>query len=115
MTEDGGTLPQRATSTLDYSETVEVLLGLYWSNATDYRIVLAPTGSKMQTLGCYIAKGIHTDIHVEYPTPESFLPAYSNGIGTRWIVEFGVLSTLLSDLRATIMADRLMVMRPQGR
>jgi hypothetical protein len=110
-TEDGATLPQRTTSTLDYSETADTLLGLYWGNAAHYRVVLAPTGSKMQTVGCYIAKGIHTDIHIEYPTPESFLPAYSKGIGTRWMVEFGVLSTLLSDLRATIMADRLMVLR----
>lgn len=112
LTEDGFALPQRATSTLDYTETVSVLLDLYWSNAAEYRVVLAPTGSKMQTVGCYVAKGIHTDIHVEYPTPESFLPTYSTGIGNCWIVEFGILDALLRDLRSTIMADRLMVLRP---
>ena len=103
-------LPKRATSTLDYTETVRVLIDLYWSNAAEYRMVLAPTGSKMQTLGCYLAKGIHTDIHIEYPTPESFLPTYSTGIGSRWIVEFNALQSLLRELRTTIMADHLMVL-----
>ncbi len=111
MTEDGIALPERATSTLDYTETVNVLLHLYWSNAAEYRVVLAPTGSKMQTVGCYVAKGVHTDIHVEYPTPESFLPTYSKGIGKRWMVDFGLLDSLLRGLRSRIMTDRLMVLR----
>jgi hypothetical protein len=111
LTEDGFALPERATSTLDYAETVSVLLDLYWSNSAEYRIVLAPTGSKMQTVGCYIAKGIHIDIHIEYPTPESFLPTYSKGIGNRWMLEFGPLDALLGELRSKIMADRLMVLR----
>jgi hypothetical protein len=111
LTEEAIALPERATSTLDYTETVSTLLDLYWNNAAEYRVVLAPTGSKMQTLGCYVAKGIHTDIHVEYPTPESFLPTYSKGIGRRWIVEFEVLAALLRDLRSRSMADHLMVLR----
>lgn len=110
LTEDGIALPARATSTLDYTETVKVLLDLYWSNAAEYRVVLAPTGSKMQTVGCYVARGVHTDIHVEYPTPESFLPTYSKGTGNCWVVDFGLLDALLRDLRSKIMADRLMVL-----
>jgi hypothetical protein len=111
MTDDGFALPQRTTSTMDYRETVGVLRDLYWKIAAEYRVVLAPTGSKMQTLGCCVAKGIHGDIHIEYPTPESFLPAYSRGIGNRWLVDFGVFSDLLKDLRSESMADRLMVLR----
>lgn len=112
-TKDGMELPERATSTLDYTETVRVLIDLYWSNAAEYRMVLAPTGSKMQTVGCYLAKGIHTDIHIEYPTPESFLPTYSTGIGSRWIAEFNALHLLLKNLRTTIMANHLMVLNTQ--
>ncbi len=110
-TKEGLALPERVTSTLDYTETVSVLLDLYWTSAAEYRVVLAPTGSKMQSVGCFIAKGIHTDIHVEYPTPESFLPTYSKGIGGRWIVDFGVLDALLRGLRTKIIAERLMVLR----
>jgi hypothetical protein len=111
LIEDGFALPERVTSTLEYTETVNTLLDIYWSNAAEYRIVLAPTGSKMQTVGCYIVKGIHTDIHIEYPTPESFLPSYSKGIGNRWIVDFGLLDSLLRGLRSQVMADHLMVLR----
>jgi len=108
---DGGFLPKRVTSTLDYRETIGVLLDVYWSNAAQFRVVLAPTGSKMQAVGCYIVRGIHPDIHVEYPTPESFLPTYSNGVGDRWIVHFGAFHSLLADLRSADMADHLTVLR----
>lgn len=113
LTESGIVLPERAASTLDYKETVNVLLDLYWSNAAEYRIVLAPTGSKMQTVGCYIVKGVHADIHIEYPTPESFLPSYSKGVGKRWIIEFGLMDSLLGGLRSRDMADHLQVLRAQ--
>jgi hypothetical protein len=104
---DGFALPDRVASTLDYTEAVNVLLRLYWDNAAEYRIVLAPTGSKMQTIGCYIAKGVHRDIHVEYPTPESFLPTYSEKIGSKWMIDFGLLAKLLLDLRVRTMKEHL--------
>jgi len=108
---DGAALPVRVASTLDYQETVDVLLDLYWSNAAQYRIVLAPTGSKMQTVGSFVVKAVHPDIHIEYPTPESFLPTYSKGVGDRWIVDFGSLQSLLVSLRSWVMADHLGVLQ----
>lgn len=103
-------LPERVTSTLDYAETANVLFDLYWSCAAEFRIVLAPTGSKMQTVGCFLAKAIHTDIHIEYPTPESFLREYSRGIGNRWMIDFGRLQDKVESWRSHIMADRLMIL-----
>ena len=103
-------LPDRVTSTLDYAETVSVLLDLYWSAAAEFRIVLAPTGSKMQTVSCFVAKAVHTDIHIEYPTPESFLKEYSRGIGNRWLIEFGDLRQNIERWRSVIMKDRLMIL-----
>jgi hypothetical protein len=92
-------LPKRTTSTLDYRETVKVLLDLYWSLAVDHRILLAPTGSKLQTVGCFIAKALHPDIHIEYPTPNGFLDLYSEGIGKKWVAEFGRLGDRIEALR----------------
>ncbi len=89
-------LPKRVVSTLDYRETVSLLLELYWNLSAKHRILLAPAGSKMQAVGCYIAKALHPDIHVEYPSPEGFSAKYSNGIGTRWVVDFGRFSERLS-------------------
>jgi hypothetical protein len=89
-------LPKRAVSTLYYGETVSMLLELYWRLSFKHRILLAPSGSKMQTVGCFMTKALHADIQVEYPSPEGFLPEYSDGVGTRWLVNFGRFSERLS-------------------
>jgi hypothetical protein len=103
-------LPCRVTSTLNYAETVELILGLYWELANQYRIILAPTGSKMQTLGCFIAKALHPDIHIEYPTPESFLPFYSVGIGPVWQVKLGRVGDYVQMLRLRERRNHLSVL-----
>ena len=98
-TGNGSKLPSRSVSTLEYKDTVRILLELYWELAVDHRILLAPTGSKMQTLGCFFAKALHPDIHIEYPTPEGFWETYSDGIGQTWIIRFGLLGNVVSKLR----------------
>jgi hypothetical protein len=102
-------LPLRVTSTLDYRESVAVLLDLYWSCAAEFRIVLAPTGSKMQTVACFFVKALHPDIHIEYPTPDSFLKEYSSGVGACWTVNVGYLKAQISQWRDQILRDRLLV------
>lgn len=92
-------LPKRTTSTLNYRETVRVLLDLYWKLAVDHRVLLAPTGSKLQTVGCFFAKALHPDIHIEYPTPNGFLDLYSDGIGQKWVCSFGRLKDCIESLR----------------
>jgi hypothetical protein len=92
-------LPSRATSTINYTETVNTLLDLYWGLAVDHRILLAPTGTKMQTLGCFFVKAMHPDIHVEYPTPEGFLDTYSEDVGHTWLIKLGPLRVTLDELR----------------
>lgn len=91
-------LPVRRTSTIDYRDTVQMLSSMYWELAADHRILLAPTGSKMQTLGCYIIKAIHPDIHIEYPTPKSFFDLYSEKVSDLWLVRFGPLAEFIDRL-----------------
>ena len=88
-------VPRRAVSTLDYRETLLLLIRLYWQLSATHRVLLAPGGSKMQAVGCYFAKALHPDIHIEYPSPEGFLPEYSSGISGRWSVSLGRLSALV--------------------
>jgi hypothetical protein len=99
QTAGGKLLPKRVTSTLNYRETVQTLLNLYWALAIDHRIILAPTGSKMQAMGGFFAKVLHPDIHIEYPTPSGFLDLYSKGIGRKWLVQFGPLGERMEALR----------------
>jgi len=96
---DRSGLPVRSTSTLHYGETVATLLDLYWSLSTNYRMILAPTGSKMQTLGLFLARALHPDIHVEYPTPKGYLKLYTTGIGRKWLVHFGKLDSTIKEWR----------------
>ena len=88
-------LPKRVVSTLHYSETVLLLLDLYWQLSINHRVLIAPAGSKMQAVGCYIVKALHKDIHIEYPSPEGFAHSYSSGIGPMWSLDFGRFSERL--------------------
>jgi hypothetical protein len=94
-TSGGVALPKRVVSTLDYRETVWLLLQLYWQLSTNHRILLAPAGSKLQAVGCYLVKALHPDIHIEYPSPDGFFPNYSTGIGSTWLVSLGKLTDLI--------------------
>lgn len=89
-------MPRRITSTLDYRESVSLLLELYWRLSANHRVLLAPSGSKMQTVACYLVKALHPDIHIEYPSPEGFAPEYSTGVGARWGLFLGVFSERLT-------------------
>ena len=100
MDDAGAMLPERCVSTLDYRETVNLLIGLYWDLSATHRVVLAPAGSKMQAIGCWIAKGLHRDVHVEYPSPYGFGGNYSSGVFRQWCVDFGNLKGLLRKLAA---------------
>jgi len=94
--ETGERLPTRVASTLDYRESMTLLLELYWGLSATHRVLLAPSGSKMQTVACYLMKALHPDIHIEYPSPEGFAPEYSSGTGKRWLVSLGLFSDRLS-------------------
>ena len=91
-------IPLRAVSTLDYRETLSLLVDLYWQLSATHRVLLAPAGSKMQAVGCFIVKALHPDIHIEYPSPDGFLPQYSSQIANRWLLNLGHLRTLLDTI-----------------
>jgi hypothetical protein len=103
-------LPTRSASTLDYREAFTVVRDLYWRLNVDHRILVAPTGSKMQALGCFLMVALHPDIHIEYPTPEGFLSLYSKGVGDGWLVELGSIRELLARL-ADIDSDEYLRVR----
>ena len=84
----GSGLPARTVSTLDYRETLVLLMKLYWELSANYRILLAPAGSKLQAVGCCFIKALHPDVHIEYPSPQGFLRVYSKGIGKIMVFEY---------------------------
>ena len=72
------------TSTLDYRETLDCLLKLYADHGERERLLVSPTGSKMQTIAVGIFRARVEDVQVVYPTPESYLKPdrYTVGIGS---------------------------------
>ena len=107
-----GGLPIRSCSTLEYRETIELLVALYWKLSSKYRIVLAPTGSKLQAVGCFIVKCLFDDIHVEYPTPVGYLDSYSTGIGPTWSLELGELGRRVAAVRSQLIRERFAIEVP---
>jgi hypothetical protein len=73
-------LLERAASTLDYRETVVRFHEIYKQIGLYERIIIAATGSKMQTLGLFVSKILYPDMHVEYPTPDSY---FVTGLSSR--------------------------------
>ena len=68
--------------TFDYRETLDLLLSLYKQHSTFDRIVVAPTGSKMQAVAIGIVRGFLRDVQVVYPIPREFLEPnrYTEGV-----------------------------------
>ena len=70
-------------STLDYRETLDLLLNIYNTNRQREKLVVSPTGSKMQSLAVGVVCAFLRDLQVVYPTPRLFaVPAdYTRGVG----------------------------------
>jgi hypothetical protein len=74
-------LVRRVASTLNYRETIHCFKEIYQQFGLYERIICATTGSKMQTVGLFFSKVIYPDIHIEYPTPNSyFVQGFSMGV-----------------------------------
>jgi len=76
--DDSGKLVRRV-STVDYRETFKLIASIYRKHCITNRIIMSPTGTKMQALGCALIKLCCSDIHIEYPIPDSFyIKGYSS-------------------------------------
>jgi hypothetical protein len=98
---------RRVTSTLDYRETVGCLNQIYVEIGAYERLICAATGSKMQTVGLFFAKAAHPDIHIEYPTPDSyFARGMSEKVRKVYELEVSDFSGFLRGLRASRARER---------
>ena len=72
-----------SVSTLNYQDTLMDLLKIYGEHAFYERLLVSPTGSKMQAVAVGIVRSFLEDIQIVYPTPRDFLKPgkYTQGIG----------------------------------
>jgi len=81
-------------STLNYQETLECLLKIYSEHGVYERLLISPTGSKMQSVAVGLFRSFIGDTQVVYPTPRDFLKPqkYTEGIGQMHILPLGAFS-----------------------
>jgi hypothetical protein len=71
------------TDTLDYRQTLDQLLEIYRQHGAAERILIAPTGSKMQSVAVGIFRAFVRDAQIVYPTPRAFTSPTSYTIGVK--------------------------------
>jgi hypothetical protein len=86
------------SSTFDYRETVNALSKLYDEYSVSNRILIAPTGSKMQAVAVFVMKQLRPDVQVVYPVARQFVNEYSVGIGPMWVLQLGDYDNFLRKL-----------------
>jgi hypothetical protein len=76
---------------------VEALTSIYAARGQTDRIVIAPTGSKMQTVGVALFKAVVTDAQIVYPTPRSFASPsrYTEGVRQLYSLSLASFAALL--------------------
>jgi hypothetical protein len=85
--ERGRRAATETVSTLQFEETVDVLERYYNYLIDDYDVVLAPIGSKMQTLAAYLFWERYGETQLMFPTPIGYDPARSpQGAGITYAV-----------------------------
>lgn len=85
----------RYASTLDYRETIGELLEIYNKHSMFDRLVVAPTGSKMQSVAVGLFRRILHDIQIVYPTPKTFARPEDYTVGLRRLYQLDIPANAL--------------------
>lgn len=90
----------RTVSTLDYRDTLRTLLQAHEKFSLHERMIFFATGSKMQAVGLALLRMRFSDVHIEYPTPDSyFFEEYSHGAGACHELDLSTFKRALAEPR----------------
>jgi len=94
-------IPQRedySVSTLSYEETLLCLLDIYAEHGAMERLILSPTGSKMQAVASGVLRAFMKDVQVVYPSPRKFVlpPKYTNGVRALYSLSLAPFSQIFA-------------------
>lgn len=95
---DLSSFEEDVVSTFYYENTVEKLFSIYNQYADSYRIVIAPTGSKLQSFASFIFKNVYPDVQMVYPVTQEFYEEYSKGVRQLWGVSLDCFSGFIDRL-----------------
>jgi hypothetical protein len=83
-------------STRDYRETLRILIQVYEERSMFDRIVVAPTGSKMQAVAVGLFRSALYDVQIVYPTPQIFTDPHEHTVGIRQLYQVDLPTEAMS-------------------
>lgn len=91
-------LDKKIVSTFDYSETIETLEEIYQRFHHTHKLIVSPTGSKLQAFGVFLFRQMHPDTQLVYPVTRRFASEYTSGCRDIWQVSIHCLPDLMRQL-----------------
>ncbi len=88
----------KVVSTFDYIETIDILNNIYSEYKYTHKCIVAPTGSKLQTLGVLFFKQMYPEIQLVYPVTTEFLKEYTKGCLNIYHIEFKNFSKIMIEI-----------------
>ena len=84
------------TSTINYIETLECLCKIYARHGMRDRLLVSPTGSKMQVVAVGLFRAFVEDVQIVYPTPRVYTEPnnYTTGVGKLYILPLGAFDSI---------------------
>lgn len=89
---------KKELSTFDYVKTIEILNEIYEKHKYTHKCIIAPTGSKLQTLGVVLFKQMYPEIQLVYPVTTKFSEEYTEGCTEIWHIKFENFSEFMMKL-----------------
>ncbi len=95
----------QSASTLDYREALRILLSIYARRSMFDRLVVAPTGSKMQSVAVGLFRAVLHDVQIVYPTPHVFPEPEKYTLGVRQMYQLDLPTDAIWDAIKDVEAD----------
>lgn len=86
----------KVLSTFDYTSNIEALEEIYRKYYYTHKILLSPTGSKLQTVASFMFKQLHPDIQIVYPVTKAFIGEYSEKCRALWCIHLTKFSDFIA-------------------
>jgi len=96
-------IESKVLSTFDYFSTIQALEEVYQNYSCIRKTLLAPTGSKLQTVAAFIFRQMHPDVQIVYPVTKQFKLGeyeYSQGCREIWGIHFNGFLKFTSSLES---------------
>ena len=85
-------------STFYYKELLKYLESIYQKYGDTHKLVVAPTGSKLQTIAVFLFKQLHPDVQFIYPVTRKFSKEYTSGVERIWTISFPEFNRIINQL-----------------